>query len=301
MKNGGATGSVLMQNSKQKTVLVLGATGMLGNTVLRCLAASGGYRVVGSARSDRLLRYLPPALRDRIILGTDVEDVDNLVKLIEQVRPDILINCVGLVKQRSEATDPLSAIPINSVLPHRLAKLCSIASARLIHISTDCVFDGKKGGYVEDDPANAQDLYGRTKHLGEVDYENAITLRTSIIGRELGSAFGLLNWFLSSEGEVHGFRRAIFSGLPSIELSEVIRDHVIPRPELRGVYHVAAEAISKYELLVLIAKTYGKDIRILPDDQFVIDRSLNADRFRRATSYRSGNWASLIKKMYAFG
>ena len=282
------------------TILVLGATGMLGNTVMRRFA-SRDCNVYGSARTDRLLRHLPEAVSDRIVVGVDVDDTDQLLRLFSRVKPSAVVNCVGIIKQLSVANDALSAIPINSLLSHRLAVLCAAASARLIHISTDCVFSGNRGGYVEDDPADAQDLYGRTKHLGEVDYENAVTLRTSIIGHELGSSIGLLGWFLSSEGEVNGFRRAIFSGVPTIELSDIIHDQVIPRPGLRGVYHIAAEPISKYELLQLVAKVYRKKITIVPDDRVIIDRSLNAERFRAATGYQPPNWAALIEKMYAFG
>lgn len=285
----------------QQTVLVLGATGMLGNAVFRHLSAAKILRVYGSARSDRLVHLLPEALRERVIRGVDVENVDSLLGVFGRVKPDIVINCIGLIKQLAEAEDPLVAVPVNTILPHRLARICTATSARLIHISTDCVFDGKKGGYVESDPADAQDLYGRSKHMGEVDYPNAVTLRTSIIGHELDTSVGLLGWFLKSEGRVNGFQRAIFSGLPTVELSEIIRDHVIPRPQLRGLYHVASAAISKYDLLRIVASVYGKNIEIVPDQGLVIDRSLNADRFQAETGYQAADWTSLVKKMHAFG
>lgn len=285
----------------QQTVLVLGATGMLGNAVFRHLSAANALRVYGSARSDRLVHLLPEALRERVIRGVDVENVDSLLGVFGRVKPDIVINCIGLIKQLAEAEDPLVAVPVNTILPHRLARICAATSARLIHISTDCVFDGKKGGYVESDPADAQDLYGRSKHMGEVDYPNAVTLRTSIIGHELDTSVGLLGWFLKSEGRVNGFQRAIFSGLPTVELSEIVRDHVIPRPQLRGLYHVASAAISKYDLLRIVACVYGKNIEIVPDQGLVIDRSLNADRFEAETGYQAADWTSLVKKMHAFG
>jgi dTDP-4-dehydrorhamnose reductase len=290
-----------MTDGKQKTVLVLGATGMLGHTVLKGFSAAENFQVYGSARSDRLLNLLPASVRERIIGNVDVEDTDSLLKLFDRVKPEIVINCIGLIKQLADANDPLLAVPINTILPHRLARLCAVASARLIHISTDCVFDGKKGGYVEVDPADAQDLYGRSKHMGEVDYPNAVTLRTSIIGPELGNAVGLLGWFLKSEGRVSGFSKAVFSGFPTVELSEIIRDYVIPRPQLRGLYHVAAEPINKYDLLCLVMKIYGKNIEIVPDERLVIDRSLNADRFNAETGYRPPGWTSLVKKMNSFG
>ena len=286
---------------KQTTVLVLGTSGMLGNAMLRLFAQSDAHTVWGSARSAASLRRLPAALHERILTGVDVENTDSVARLLAQTRPDVLINCVGLVKQLAEADDPLQAIPINSLLPHRLARLCQVAGARLVHVSTDCVFSGAKGLYREDDPADAQDLYGRSKHLGEVDYPNAITLRTSIIGHELASAHGLIGWFLAQSGVVRGFTRAVFSGLPTVELARVVRDHVLPRPQLRGLYHVSAAPISKYELLRLVAEVYGKQIEITPDDRLVIDRSLDSTRFRQAASYEPAAWAELVRSMHAFG
>lgn len=286
---------------KQKTVLVLGATGMLGNALFRFLSMDSELRVFGSVRSDRLARLLPAALQDSLVGGVDVEDIAGLRRLFERVKPDVVVNCIGLIKQLENANDPLIAIPINTMLPHQLARICAATSARLIHLSTDCVFDGRRGGYIESDFSDANDLYGRSKFLGEVDYPHAVTLRTSIIGHELDSSVGLIEWFLKSEGTIGGFTRAIFSGLPTVEISEIIRDRVIPRTELRGVYHVAASPINKHDLLQLVAKVYGKKVEILPKSDLVIDRSLNADRFHAATGYRAPDWPTLIKKMHAFG
>jgi len=286
---------------KTTTVLVLGATGMLGNAMLRLFAQSEGHAVWGSARSAASLRYLPEALHERIVIGADVENADSLARLLEQTRPDVLVNCVGLVKQLAEADDPLQALPINSLLPHRLARLCALSGARLVHVSTDCVFSGAKGLYREEDVADAQDLYGRSKHLGEVDYPHAITLRTSIIGHELASAHGLVGWFLSQSGQVRGYTRAVFSGLPTVELARVVRDHVLTQPGLRGLYHVSAAPIDKYELLRLVAEVYGKQIDIVPDDKLVIDRSLDSKKFRQATGYAPPSWPDLVRRMHAFG
>jgi len=211
-----------------------------------------------------------------------------------------VVNCVGLIKQLADAENPLLEIPINAVLPHRLARLCEFSGARLVHISTDCVYSGKKGRYTEADLPDANDVYGQSKALGEVIYPHTITLRTSIIGHELQGNQSLLNWFLSQEGSCNGFRRAIFSGLPTVEFAQVIRDVVIPHAELSGLYHIAAQPINKYDLLKLIAEVYGKSIDIVPDDNLVIDRSLNADRFRLATGYTAPEWSDLIKLMYAY-
>ena len=282
-------------------ILVLGASGMLGNAVLRLFSQGDRYTVFGSARSTAVLNFLPSELHKNIICGVDAENIDSVTSLFARVVPDVVINCVGLVKQFEEAKDPLSAIPINSLMPHRVARLCQLAGARFLHISTDCVFTGTKGMYREEDDADAQDIYGRTKHLGEVDYPHAVTLRTSIIGHELNSAHGLVGWFLAQHGAVKGFTRAIFSGLPTIELARVIRDHVLPSPEMCGLYHVSAAPISKYELLRLIASTYGRTKDIIEDNKLVIDRSLDSTRFRQFTGYTPPTWPELIKAMHAFG
>ncbi|MDO8773733.1 MAG: SDR family oxidoreductase [Burkholderiaceae bacterium] len=287
-------------SDKKIKVLVLGASGMLGNAVLRLFAQSPGYEVLASARSTSALRLLPEELSDRLICGVDVENMDTLTSLFAKARPDVVINCIGLVKQLAEADDPLAAIPINALLPHRLARLCDVAGARLVHMSTDCVFSGAKGMYTESDISDAKDLYGRSKYLGEVDYPHAITLRTSIIGHELSGAHSLVGWFLAQQGVVRGFRRAIFSGLPTVELARVIRDHVLAHPELHGVYHVSAEPINKFDLLTLIAKAYGKTIAITPDDKLAIDRSLDSFRFRQATGYQPQPWPELVRRMREF-
>lgn len=290
-----------MTNDAVTRVLVLGATGMLGNAVLRLFAASDGYAVTGSARSPASLDQLSSEIRRSVICGIDVQSPDSLMQLFSKVRPQVVVNCVGLVKQLAEANDPLAAIPINAVLPHRLARLCELLGARLVHVSTDCVFAGTKGMYREEDLPDATDLYGRSKCLGEVDYPHAVTLRTSIIGHELTGAHGLVGWFLSQRGSTKGFTRAVFSGLPTVELARVIRDVVIPHPELRGVQHVSAAPISKDELLRLVARAYEKVIDIVPDDALVIDRSLDSTKFRHLTGYVPPSWPDLVHRMHAFG
>jgi dTDP-4-dehydrorhamnose reductase len=240
--------------------------------------------------------------RVRALLATVLgEDPDALMELFDSVRPAVVINCVGVVKQLSQANDPLAVIPINALLPHRLARLCALVGARLVHVSTDCVFSGAKGNYREVDPADAKDLYGRSKLLGEVDYPHAITLRTSIIGHELGTSHGLVGWFLAQEGSARGFTRAVFSGLPTVELARIIHDMVIPRPYLHGTYHVSSAPIRKYDLLELIARIYGKCITLIPDAQLIIDRSLDSTRFRQETGYEPPSWEALVQTMHHFG
>lgn len=280
--------------------MVLGVTGMLGNAMFRYLSANSSLVVYGTSRSESSRRYFSENLSRQMLIGVDVENHDSLTKAFATVQPDVVINCVGLVKQLADANDPLQAVPINTLLPHRLALLCQAVGARLVHISTDCVFSGSKGNYLESDFPDAIDLYGRSKLLGEVDYPHAVTLRTSIIGHELSGKRSLLGWFLAQHGAVRGYTRAIFSGVPTVELARVINEFILPRSDLHGLYHVAANAINKYDLLKLIAKIYDRNVTIMPSDDLVIDRSLNADRFKDATGYRPIEWPVLVQRMYEF-
>ena len=279
-------------------VLVFGASGMIGSAMFRVLSAKKEWTVWGTLRSDEAKRFFPEDQRDKLVAGVDVERQDVLVRMFVRVQPDLVVNCIGLTKHHKEADDPQLALPLNALLPHRMADLCAVAGARLIHVSTDCVFAGTKGNYGEADAPDAVDVYGKAKHLGEVDYPHAITLRTSTIGHELQSAYGLLEWFLSQQGSCKGFNRAIFSGLPNIEFARVVRDLVIPRSDLHGLYHVGADPIGKYELLRLIASVYGKQIDIVREDAFMIDRSLNSARFNQATGYKATAWPELIQAMH---
>jgi dTDP-4-dehydrorhamnose reductase len=281
-------------------VLVLGATGMLGNAVFQVLSSSPALSVIGTVRNAKAIDSFDSAIKGRLISGVDVLDQDSLVDVFERSKPDVVINCIGLIKQLSSAKDPLSVLPINAMLPHRLAKLCALTGSRLIHISTDCVFSGRKGMYKENDVSDAEDLYGKSKYIGEVvDRPHAITLRTSIIGHELNSQSSLIDWFLSQSESVKGFSKTVFSGLPTVELARVILDFVIPQPALQGLYHVSAEPIDKLTLLRHVAKIYQKEISIVPDEQLQIDRSLDSSRFRAATGYAPPQWPDLIEAMRA--
>ncbi len=274
---------------------------MLGNAVLRFFAKNPEYEVNGTVRNwSSVLELQNMAPSAGFVSGVDVESLDSLTRMFATVQPDVVINCIGIVKQLADANDPLIALPINALLPHRLARLAQVAGARLIHMSTDCVFSGAKGNYVESDLPDAYDLYGRSKLLGEVDYPNAVTLRTSIIGHELTGNRSLIDWFLSQTADVQGYKNAIFSGLPTVEIARIIHDHVISNPDLHGLYHVSAEPINKFDLLSLVSKEYGKEIEIHPKDDFRIDRSLNSDRFRLATGFQPEPWPELIYRMHQF-
>lgn len=272
---------------------------MLGNAVFRVFCADKTHEVWGTLRNSTALHYFPDSSHARLLAGVDVLDTDTLVTVLTKLRPEVVINCVGSIKQLADAKDPLTALPINAMLPHRLARLCALLGSRLIHVSTDCVFSGRKGEYLESDASDAEDLYGKSKYIGELhDQPGAITLRTSIIGHELSSNHALVDWFLAQQGSVKGFGKAIFSGLPTVELARVMKDFVVPHSELNGLYHVAAEPIAKLDLLRLVAAQYGKKIEIVQDDALVIDRSLNGSRFSTATGYVPPTWPTLIQKMH---
>lgn len=283
-------------------IMVLGATGMLGNAVVRVMAENAEHDVVAVSRSSGAERFFPKGIAVAFATGFSAENDESLTELFAVHRPDVVINCVGLVKQLASADRVCDAVPINTLLPHRLARLCGIAGARLIHVSTDCVFDGARGNYVETDRPDALDLYGTSKRWGEViDQPHAITLRTSIIGHELTTAHSLLGWFLAQPGPVRGFSKAIFSGVPTVELACIMRDVVLPRPDLNGLFHVSAAPIDKLELLRLFAEKYDHDIEIVADDSMVIDRSLDSTRFRTVTGYQPPEWPELVTKMRRFG
>ena len=287
-----------MEDTEKQRILVLGAGGMLGNAVFRLFAEDGRFSTTGTLRSPAKAHHFTSEERKRLITDVDVTQDRALVSAFAQANPTTVINCVGIIKQQKSAMDPLTALTMNAVLPHRLAKLCEASGSRLIHMSTDCVFSGLKGGYTEDDVADADDLYGRTKYLGETDYPHAVTLRTSIIGHELESAYSLVDWFLSQAGWIKGYKKAIFSGLPTIVVAQIIRDLVIGNMGLRGVYHLSAHPISKFDLLSLLAEIYGKRLDIVPDETVDIDRSLNSDRFRHATGYAPLSWPELLELMH---
>lgn len=282
-------------------VLVIGVSGMLGSAVFKMFSLNQQFEVWGTLRSSSNLNYFPDSSHSKLLVNIDVLDQDSLISVIDKVRPDIVINCVGLIKQLADAKDPLSALPINAMFPHRLAKLCKLANARMIHVSTDCVFSGQTGMYRETDSSDAEDLYGKSKYIGELDdLPHAITLRTSIIGHEQNSNYALVDWFLSQSGEVKGFSKAVFSGLPTVELARVMRDYVVPKPEMFGLYHVSAEPIDKFSLLKMIADVYEKEIEIISDERLKIDRSLDSKRFKEATGYVPPSWQQLIKMMRDF-
>ena len=279
--------------------LVLGAGGMLGHRLWRELRDR--METFAAVRRPAY-RYAALGWFDerRVIDRVDATSSEDLERAFRVARPDVVINAVGLVKQRRDAVDPVRAITTNALLPHQLAERARVVGARLIHLSTDCVFSGTRGHYQEGDLPDATDLYGRSKLLGEVDGEGCLTIRTSMVGRELGSAQGLVGWFLGHRGgTVRGFTRARFSGLTTIELARVIADVITEHRTLRGVWHVAGEQISKFALLSLVNEAFALGSTIEQDDTLVCDRTLDASRFMNATGYRPPTWAAMVAELAA--
>ena len=280
-------------------ILVFGAGGMLGHKVIQTF--SNDCEVWATVRGNYadISQY---GLLDgaRTILSVDVAELTSIRRAVETAAPNVVINAVGIVKQQPLAKNVIATLTVNSIFPHRLSQLSEEFGFRLVTVSTDCVFDGTKGSYTESDLPNATDLYGKSKELGEVHDGRSITLRTSIIGRELNGAQGLVEWFLSNAGgSVKGFRNAVFSGFPTIELADIIRRLVFDFPDLIGLYHVSSNPINKYDLLNLIKKNYRADIEIEPSDDIQIDRSLDSSMFRAATGFETKTWEEMIERMAA--
>lgn len=285
---------------KRHKVLVLGASGMLGHAVFAAMASRPHLECFGTVRERaEWSDYYTAGQLSRLVGGVRAEEPESLKRIIGKIRPDTVINCIGLIKQLDESNNPVKAITVNALLPHLLSEYCGELGARLVQISTDCVFSGKHGNYAETDPADAVDLYGRTKLLGEVADRRAVTLRTSIIGHELRSRGGLLEWFLAQSGTVKGYTDAVFSGLTTMELARVIMEYIIPDESLRGIYHVSTHPIAKHDLLQMIKRQYGKSIRIVPDSELKLDRSLRSGLFRARTGYRPPAWEEQLESMHA--
>lgn len=278
-------------------LLILGGSGMLGHQLWRGLHAQHDTwvtlrRPVADFAAHNLFDEA------KAIQFDDITDDTALERALGQAKPEAVINCVGLIKQRDEASDEALTLRVNAEFPHRLAKRCGEAGARLIHFSTDCIFAGTKGNYTESDPSDAADLYGQSKHQGEVADAHSVTLRTSVIGHELGTNLALLDWFLSQRFKaVNGYTKAIYSGFTTLEMARIVDRILTQHTDLSGVWHVASEPISKFALLQLCREKLGWEGVIEPNDEFVCDRSLNADRFNQATGYTPPSWEAMISEL----
>ncbi len=280
-------------------ILVFGGNGMLGHKLVQILRENFDVWATIHGNYSAVERY-GIFDSDRTIGSVDVTDLGSVRKAIETARPDVVINSVGIIKQVPALQDVLQTLAVNSVFPHRIASLSDEYGFRLITISTDCVFDGKKGNYSESDIADAGDLYGISKLLGEVVGDNCLTIRTSIIGRELASSHSIVEWFLSHRGSsVKGFTKAIYTGFSTIAFGKILSAVISDHPEVKGLYHVSSEPITKFELLHLLNEHYQANVLIEPADDYVIDRSLDSSRFRLATGFEPADWNEMIKTMAA--
>lgn len=277
-------------------ILILGANGMFGSMIAHVLSQSAGLEVEQTVRSNAKTHG---GMADVHTYTLDVLDEPALIDVLTTSKPDVVINCTGLIKQQADASDVLAIFPINGLFPHKLARLCAPRGIRVIQFSTDCIFSGQDGNYADDADCDAQDYYGMSKRIGEVsDMENVLTLRTSIIGHEAYDALQLVDWFLTQTGSVKGYANAIFTGFPTVTIGHILRDYVLPNAALCGVFNMSSDPISKLDLLRLISAEYDHQIDIIPDEAVRIYRSLNSSAFRAVTGYVPADWKTLVKQMH---
>jgi dTDP-4-dehydrorhamnose reductase len=269
------------------TVLITGAHGMLGHQLVAAFA--GGQPVIAATRRPAPEMSVP-------CIVADLRAPDSLFSQIEATRPELVVNAAGVVKQRNYEAAELWEV--NARFPHRLAEVCRRSGARLIHLSTDCVFSGREGGYTETDEPDPVDDYGRSKREGEPKGENLMVIRTSMIGLERSHGVGLVEWFLDQRGIVRGFSQAIFSGLTTKALSRLIRDHCAKDGFRSGIWHVGAEPISKFDLLTRLNRALGRsEPAIVADASVRCDRSLDFSRYASETGYRPPGWTQMIDEL----
>lgn len=278
-------------------ILVLGGNGMLGHKLVQVWKDK--FDVWTTLRKKfEGYKNLNIFEKDKLFENITAENHENIEKIIYDLRPDVIVNAIGVIKQLPTANDIIKTLTINSIFPHHLSEIAGKVDARLICISTDCVFSGEKGNYNEEDVPDAYDLYGKSKNLGEVTSANCLTVRTSIIGREINTSHSLVEWFLSNSGKkVKGYKEAIFSGFPTIVLADILGDLIVNQKNLNGLYHVSSEPINKLKLLELIKQEYQAQIEIEPSSDVKIDRSLDSTKFRKATGFKPLSWEEMIKIM----
>ena len=283
-------------------LLILGSNGLLGNTLTKYFLEKSSFETYGTTRDSSKICFFKEKYHKRIINIIDILNYKQLEAKINIIKPDAIINCLGITNKYAIMNFELvqKYIKVNSLFPHKLCEICFKNNIRLIHFSSDCVFSGSKGFYNENDNADPLDIYGKSKLMGELNYKNSITIRKSVIGHELNSKKGLLEWFLDQENEVQGYKKVIFSGLTVLELAKIIERYILPRIDLKGLFNVSGQPISKYNLLKVIAGVYKKKIEIIPNELENIDRSLDSSKFNSLTGYKCKPWIELIQSMYEF-
>ncbi len=278
-------------------ILVFGGTGMLGHKLVQTLGQRFEVWTTVRKAFNEIEAY-GIFRQERTFTEIDVLSDLSVVEPIRAVLPDVVVNAVGTIKQVPHAKDEITTLGTNTLFPLKLASLSVQHNFRLISISTDCVFSGLKGNYRETDKPDARDLYGLSKLLGEVSAGGCLTLRTSMVGRELEGQNSLVEWFLGNRGRlVDGWANAIYSGFSTLELARIIGDIIDHHPGLRGLYHVSSRPISKYALLSLLNDAYRAQVEISRSEEVTIDRSLDSTRFREATGYEPPSWPDMVSTM----
>lgn len=273
----------------KKKILILGVNGLLGNRVFLNLSKNKKLNIYGLARKKSLNKSFSAK---KIIYGVDVSDFKKLRNTIKLLKPDVILNCVGVINKKIKSIKEAKVIKINSLLPHYLDNLSAQFKFKLIHISTDCIFKGNKNFYNENSLSDVDNLYGLSKSAGEINNNRSLTIRTSIIGHELNSQNGLVDWFLSQK-TVFGFANVIYSGMTTNELSKIIENCIL-RYNLRGLYQVSSAPISKFDLLKLINNIYNSNINIKKNISIKKKLVLKSDRFKKETKYRVSSWEKQI-------
>jgi len=286
-----------LDRTEPKTILVFGSSGMLGHMIVRVL--SPHHHVVGttSSKYDKQSPLTRILSEDNWIDQVDVRNLSTVEEAIRGTKPDVVINCVGMIKQKMDAENYVDAIQINSLFPHQLAGICLKSNARLIHFSTDCVFQGTPGIKRLSDTPNATDLYGLSKLLGEVTYEPCLTLRTSIVGRQIFGSESLFEWAISQRGTtVSGYRNAIYTGLTTNRLCQIVKNLVEDFPNLSGLFQVASSPISKFELISKINNLLQLNLCVEPNTNFYCDRTLDGTDFSKLTNIDIPSWDDMLNE-----
>jgi len=285
--------------TKHMRIYILGVSGLLGSELFLRFNNNKLYNVRGSCRSLAGKNYIFfEKYLDKIDDNLDANNIKNIKKNIIKFNPDVVINCVGFVKQKiKKKFRPDEIFYINSFFPKKIYSITKSLNKRLVHFSTDCVFDGKRGNYSEQDKPSAKDIYGLSKCRGELKGKKVITIRTSVIGHEVSSKNGLLEWFLNQKKSCLGFANCYFSGLTSYEIYNFISRYLL-KSEISGLIHLSSSPISKFKLLKIISSVYKKKILIKKDLKLKINRVLNSNLIKKKLLYKAPSWTRMIKEMY---
>jgi dTDP-4-dehydrorhamnose reductase len=279
-------------------ILILGVSGLIGHKLLQELSLD--FEVFGTLRRNKI-EYGDLALFDgeNIIENIDILDFESLTKVFRAINPEVILNCIGITKRKIDINYPALAISINAYFPHKLASWAKEYQKRVIHFSTDCVFDGKIGNYNEESLTTAEDIYGRTKALGEINYNHTLTIRSSFIGQELFNKTELLDWFLAQNGKkIYGFKNTFYSGVSTIFMAQLVKNIILNFPELSGVYQLAPEKpISKFDLLNIAKYAFNVNVEIMPDEANIHRPTLDASKLKNKINLVVPSWHKMMNEL----